>query len=117
MLKLVAEANPANISAKQTRGSVAHFEVQEKKSDNLRYIYSMAPEQLLVVNGNDRTPLSYAVEEDFDNPEFFEAVALLAPEAAIIVNQEEDNLLYMMATHLSGQSTGTLPPVQPLTKD
>ena len=49
----------------------------------------MAPEQLLVVNGNDRTPLSYAVEEDLDNPEFIEAVASLAPEAAIIVNQRE----------------------------
>ena len=49
----------------------------------------MAQEQLLVVNGNDITPLSYAVEEDSDNPEFFEAVASLAPEAAIIVNQRE----------------------------
>ena len=49
----------------------------------------MAPEQLLVVNGDDITPLSYAVEKNFDNPEFFEAVASLAPEAAIIVNQRE----------------------------
>ena len=49
----------------------------------------MAPEQLLVVNGDDITPLSYAVEEDLDNPAFFEAVALLAPEAARIVNQKE----------------------------
>ena len=55
---LVAEANPANISATHFRGSVAHFAVQ-----------------LLVVNGNDRTPLSSAVEENLDHPEFIDVVA------------------------------------------
>jgi hypothetical protein len=62
---LVAEANPAILSATHIRGSVAHFAVQ-----------------LLVVNGNDRTPLSSTVEENLDNPEFIEAVASLDPEAA-----------------------------------
>jgi hypothetical protein len=57
----------------------------------------MAPEQLLVVNGNDRTPLSYAMEEYVDNPEFIEAVVSLAPKVAKIVNHKGNKLLHMMA--------------------
>ena len=58
----------------------------------------------MVVNGNDRTPLSSTVEENLDNPEFIEAVASLDSEVAKIVNQEGDNLR-MMATPLFCQST------------
>jgi hypothetical protein len=93
VLPLLAETNPVSLSAIHIRGSVAHFAVQENKSLDI----DISIEQLLVVNGNDRTP---AVEENLDNPEFIEAVASLDPEAAKIVNPEGDNLLQMMATHL-----------------
>ena len=61
-------------------------------------------EQLLIRSGIDRTPLSSTVEENLDNPEFFEAAASLDLEAARIVIQEGDKL-HMMTTQLYNPST------------
>ena len=102
VFKLIAEANPANLYTTHTLGSVAHFAVREKRLDNLRYIHSLVPEQLLMVDRHDRTPFSYAVERNLCDPDFIEAVASLAPEAARIVERKGDNLLHMMATKLNG---------------
>ena len=78
MLLLVAEANQANLSATHFLGSVAHFAVQENKSLDI----DISIEQLLVENGNERTPLSSTVEVNLDNPDFIEAVESLNSEAA-----------------------------------
>ena len=61
--------------------------------DNLLYIHSMKPELFTSVNRQNNTPLANAVTYNSFNPELIEEIASLEPAAAIIVDNNGDNLL------------------------
>ena len=97
VLKLVTEANPANLSAMAPGyGNAAHFAARRINVDNLLYIHYRMPELLLSVNAKNRTPLACSIIDLSDNLDFIEAVASLEPAAARIVDSDEDNVLHML---------------------
>eukprot|EP01036_Dinobryon_divergens_P037402 gene37402-biopygen29615 len=101
VLKMITEANPANLSSQHPRwGTVAHRAVSARmlghKPDNLLYIHHLKPELLSSLDRNNQTPLAKAVTCNSFNPELIEEIVSLEPAAAIIVDINGDNLLHMM---------------------
>eukprot|EP01036_Dinobryon_divergens_P034024 gene34024-43959_t len=56
------------------------------------------PELLYIVDDNHCTPLCRAVALHLNNPEFIQAVASLAPDAAKILNIHGNNLLHTLTS-------------------
>ena len=95
-LKIVTEANPANLSVVAPGfGNAAHFAGRETNIDNLRYIHYRMPELLLSVDAKNRTPLACTITGHSNNPDFIATVASLEPAAAKIVDNNGDNVLHM----------------------
>ena len=99
VLRMITEVNPANLSyIVPNFGSVAHFAARGGMLDNLRYIQSVMPELLYVVDDKHCTPLCTAVSLHLNNPDFIQAVASLAPDAAMMLNAYGNNLLHTMVS-------------------
>ena len=94
ILQMIADANPAHLTAMNDNESLAHFAVNSGKISNLRYIHSKVPEQLMSIDHKNCTPLRRAIEDYYDN-NFIEAVASLAPEAVLIRDTDGNNLLHI----------------------
>ena len=65
-LKVIAEENMSNLSAKEDLNgrSVAHLAVVSHHLDNLRYIHAVMPELLLSLDDLNRTPLHALINDD-----------------------------------------------------
>ena len=62
VMKMIAEENMSNLSAKSLMGlSVAHWAARGHRLENLRYIYSMMPELLLSPDNWNATPLHFLI--------------------------------------------------------
>ena len=68
-MKMIAEENISNLSViSPACGSVAHMAVYQNHLQNLQYIHSLAPELLLSVDEQNRTPLHYLGTRNLSPP-------------------------------------------------
>ena len=101
VFKMIAEANPAHMSSiRPGYGTVAHMAVNlfsfEHAFDKLKYIHSIQPQLLLSLDQYNCTPLANVVKYHSIVPTEIEEIASLEPAAAIIVDNNGDNLLHIM---------------------
>ena len=112
VFKMIVEANPANIFANHpVYGTVAHLAVINRNTGsimgNLRYIHSIKPELFSTLNRHGNTPLAKAVKRHSLVPGPIKEIASLEPAAAIIVDNNGDNLLHMMIENNNWDDNGT----------
>lgn len=95
ILRIIAEANPENLSlTTPIHGSVAHCAAHSGSLENTRYIHSMMSELFHTVNDRYQTPL-HIVTERFSS-DLIEDMVSLVPETARIVDANGNNLLHIL---------------------
>ena len=100
--KVIAEADHATVLPLDSDfGTVAHAAFYASKLENAHYIYSVMPGIFQQKNKEDETPLAWAVNRYCSSCWFIKDVASIAPEAAMILKRNGDNLLHTITSALS----------------